>query len=82
MGLDKSEPSLGFGEFLGISTYNLVCVVAGMALGWWADAAVGSTPVLTLVGLAAGVVVGVVGTWLRIRTLLQQPTDGEPRGSH
>jgi len=82
MGLDQSGPSLGFGEFLGIGTYNLVCVLAGMGAGWWADEVTGLVPVLTLAGLAAGVVLGVVGTWLRIRPLLSRPTGGATQGPH
>ena len=42
-----------------------------MGLGWWADSPAGLTPVLTLLGLALGVAVGILGTWLRLRPLLR-----------
>ncbi len=87
---DSGEAGLGLSDFLSIGSYNVVCVVAGMGLGWWADAAAETTPVLTLGGLAAGVVVGVFGTWLRVRPLLSdgadddpgRPDDAERRGRH
>lgn len=72
MGHDQSGATLDVRDLLTIGSYNLVCVLAGMGLGWWADAAVGLKPVLTLVGLALGVVVGVLGTWVRIRPLLEE----------
>ena len=58
-------------DFVGIGSYNLVCILGGLGLGWWADASTGLTPVLTLLGLAVGVAVGVLGTWLRLRPLLR-----------
>ena len=67
----SSGSGLGLGEFLGIGSFNLTCIFGGMGLGWWADASFGLTPVLTLLGLALGVVVGVLGTWLRLRPLLR-----------
>ncbi len=85
---DSGDAGLGLSDLLSIGSYNLVCVVAGMGLGWWADAAAGTTPVLTLGGLAAGIVAGVLGTWLRVRPLLSdgagddpgRPGDAEGRG--
>lgn len=89
MGLDQPGSSLGIGDLLSIGSYNVVCILMGMGLGWWGDAAAGLTPVLTLVGLAGGVALGVVGTWRRIRPLLDggpdgqsRTADGGPRESH
>jgi hypothetical protein len=65
------EPGLGIAEFVGIGSYNLACILGFMGLGWWGDASFGLTPVLTLLGLALGVAVGVLGTWLRLRPLLR-----------
>jgi F0F1-type ATP synthase assembly protein I len=77
MSHDQSRDGLGVGDFLSIGSFNLVCVLGGMGLGWWADAATGLTPVLTLLGLALGVGVGVLGSWLRLRPLLQERVAGE-----
>jgi hypothetical protein len=72
---------LGVGDLLSIGSFNLVCVLGGMGLGWWADASTGLTPVLTLLGLALGVGVGVLGSWWRIRPLLQGRVAGEDDGT-
>ena len=76
--MSAAGSGLGPWHFLGIGTYNLACLLLGMGLGWWADAFAGSTPVLTLAGLAAGVAVGVLGTWWRVRPLLGGPDADEP----
>ena len=69
MGHDQSGAALDLRDYLGIGTFNLVCVLAGMGLGWWADASVGLTPVLTLLGLVAGVGVGVWGSIVVVMAL-------------
>jgi hypothetical protein len=81
MSHDQARDGLGVGDFLSIGSYNLVCVLGGMGLGWWADASTGLTPVLTLLGLAVGIGVGVLGTWLRLRPLLQDGVAGEDDGA-
>lgn len=67
---DRPRSGLNAWSLLGIGSYNVVCVMAGMALGWFLDGRLGTTPGLTLTGLALGVVAGVVGTWHRIRSFL------------
>ncbi len=81
MGHDQSEATLDLRDYLGIGTYNLVCVLGGMGLGWWADASWGLTPLLTLLGLAVGVGVGVLGSWLRLRPLLRDDVAGDRDGT-
>ncbi len=77
MGRDHSGDTLGLGDVLTIGSFNLVCVLGGFGLGWWADSSTGRTPVLTLLGLAAGVAVGVGGTWLRLRPFLRDGVAGD-----
>lgn len=74
-GSGDSGPSLV--DLLTLGAFNLVCVVAGLGLGLWADSSTELTPVLTLVGLAVGVGVGVFGTWVRIRPLLDDGAAGD-----
>ena len=72
---DESMSGLDFRDFLTIGSFVVTCMLLGMGAGWWVDARLGTTPVLTLVGLTVGVVTGITGTWFRIRPLL---TDGGP----
>ncbi len=67
---DSGDRGPGLVDLLTLGGYTLVCVVAGLGLGWWADSATGLTPALTLLGLALGVGVAVIGTWVRVRPLL------------
>jgi hypothetical protein len=67
---DGGKPTLDAWNLLGISGYNLACLLFGMGLGRLADGWLGSVPALTLVGLAVGIILGVVGTWFRIRRFL------------
>ncbi|MBA2639731.1 MAG: AtpZ/AtpI family protein [Nocardioidaceae bacterium] len=80
MGDDQPGTSLQVRDLLGIGGYVVACLVIGLGLGWWADDSLGTTPLLTLLGLTVGVLVGVVGTWLHIRPLLTEGGAGDERG--
>jgi hypothetical protein len=88
MSHDESMSGLDFRDFLTIGSFVVTCMLLGLGAGWWVDARLGTTPVLTLVGLAVGVAAGVTGTWFRIRPLLtdggarQGPPPGTPNGAH
>ena len=92
MSHDESMSGLDFRDFLTIGSFVVTCMLLGLGAGWWVDARLGTTPVLTLVGLTVGVAAGVTGTWFRIRPLLidggahsgprQGPPPGTPNGAH
>jgi hypothetical protein len=67
---DGARPTLDAWNLIGIGGFNLACLLFGMGVGRLFDGWLGSMPVLTLVGLALGIIVGVVGTWFRIRRFL------------
>ncbi|MDQ1688187.1 MAG: putative F0F1-ATPase subunit Ca2+/Mg2+ transporter [Frankiaceae bacterium] len=46
------------------------CLVAGMALGWFLDHQLGTAPVFVLVGMASGIVLGVLGSYRQMRRYL------------
>lgn len=68
--MSHDQSGLDFRDFLSIGGFVVTCLLIGLGLGWWADARLGLTPALTLLGLAAGVAAGITGTWFRIRPLL------------
>lgn len=70
MSHDESMSGLDFRDFLTIGSFVVTCLLLGLGAGWWVDARLGTTPVLTLLGLAVGVATGITGTWFRIRPLL------------
>jgi hypothetical protein len=92
MSHDESMSGLDFRDFLTIGSFVVTCMLLGLGAGWWVDARLGTTPVLTLVGLTVGVAAGVTGTWFRIRPLLidgsahsgarQGPPPGTTNGAH
>lgn len=67
---DQPARQLDIWTLVGIGTYNVACLLAGLGLGWLADARLDTTPGLTLTGLAAGIAAGVGGSWLRVRGFL------------
>jgi len=57
---------------IGLGSFLVGSVVAGLVLGWFADDIWGSSPVGILVGLSVGVVVAVVGSCVRIASYLRR----------
>jgi F0F1-type ATP synthase assembly protein I len=46
-------------------------VIVGLLLGLLADHAAGTSPTWTLVGIGLGILGGIVGFWLRVRSVLR-----------
>jgi len=61
----------GLLELLSLGATSGVLVAAGVGFGWLADSQLGTTPVLTAVGLILGVVAAVAGTWGLARRMLR-----------
>jgi F0F1-type ATP synthase assembly protein I len=70
-GDDDASSELGAWELVGLGGFVVGCVVAGLALGWAADDHWDSSPVGILVGLGIGIVVGIVGSAVRIAGYLR-----------
>jgi F0F1-type ATP synthase assembly protein I len=58
-------------DLIGLGGLLVGAVVAGLVLGLLLDAAAGTSPVFTLVGVFLGILAGGVGFWLRVRTALR-----------
>jgi F0F1-type ATP synthase assembly protein I len=66
VGDEQDEPAIDGWTLVGLGGMLVGCVVIGLVLGWLVDDLAGSAPVGILAGLAIGVVVGVVGSCLRV----------------
>ena len=71
MGDDDVEKPLRGRDLVGLGGLIVGCVVVGLVAGLLVDNAAGTSPVFTLVGIAAGMVGGAVGLWLRVRRFLR-----------
>ncbi|MCU1588940.1 MAG: hypothetical protein JWP11_196 [Frankiales bacterium] len=67
----SSEPRrlTGVG-LLGLGVANATCLVVGLLLGHAADSHFGSAPVGVIVGMASGIVLGILGSVFEIRRYL------------
>jgi F0F1-type ATP synthase assembly protein I len=57
--------------FSEIGLILLLTTLAGVGLGYWADRQLGTTPLLVLVGLFAGLGVGSRAVWILIQRFLE-----------
>lgn len=74
---DRARSGLNAWSLVGIGSFLTGCLLAGMALGWFVDDRVHTTPLFILVGLVCGTGAGVAGAWIRIRPFLRD--DGPAR---
>lgn len=69
--MTEPERRLTGAGLLGLGMANAVCLLLGLLLGHLADNHFGSAPVGVLVGLASGIVLGILGTASQVRRLLR-----------
>jgi F0F1-type ATP synthase assembly protein I len=67
-----ARESLGLSNLLGLGTVFAVLLGAGIALGWWLDSALGTSPTMVLIGIALGLAGGVCYTVVQIRPFLKE----------
>ena len=67
-------PSLSLSTLAGLGLANACSLAAGLVLGHYLDVWLGSGPVFVLIGIAAGLALGLVGSFLTIRRYLNSPT--------
>jgi F0F1-type ATP synthase assembly protein I len=58
--MEKERP--GIMAFAGLGLMNAICVGGGLVGGWFADKALSTLPLFLMIGLVAGVLVGVLAT--------------------
>ena len=64
-------PSLSVATLAGLGLANACSLVLGLVVGRLLDGHFGTAPVFVLVGLASGLALGAVGSFLEIRRYLQ-----------
>jgi F0F1-type ATP synthase assembly protein I len=52
----------GIMQFAGLGLLNAMCLVGGLAAGWFTDQALGTLPVFLFVGLVLGIGLGVAAS--------------------
>jgi F0F1-type ATP synthase assembly protein I len=67
MTADRGRPELNLYALVGIGTLNLGSLVLGLGIGWFIDGRIGTFPVVTLIGLMAGIAAGLTASWFQIR---------------
>ena len=65
------RPSFSLVTLAGLGLANACSVALGLVLGHYLDGRFGTAPVLVLTGLALGLTLGAVGSFLEIRRYLQ-----------
>jgi tetrahydromethanopterin S-methyltransferase subunit E len=56
------RPSPGIMVFAGLGLLNAFCLLAGLGVGWVVDSALHTLPLFMMIGLIAGITVGVIAT--------------------
>ncbi|MEO8889088.1 MAG: AtpZ/AtpI family protein [Jatrophihabitantaceae bacterium] len=71
MGKDGSN-GLTWSNLLSIGTVSALILVAGLALGWWIDSLLHTSPIFVLVGIAVGIASGIGYTVVQFRSFLKE----------
>ncbi len=68
---ERSDTGLRGRDLVGLGGLLAGAVVFGLVAGLLLDSWAGTSPVLTLIGIAVGILAGGVGFWVRVRAALR-----------
>ena len=68
---ERSENGLRGWDLVGLGGFLAGAVIAGTVIGLVVDDLAGTAPTFTLVGIAAGILAGGIGFWVRVRAALR-----------
>lgn len=68
---ERSDAALRGRDLIGLGGLLAGAVIAGTVLGLLVDHLADTSPAFTLVGVGLGILAGVVGFWVRVRSALQ-----------
>jgi F0F1-type ATP synthase assembly protein I len=69
---EDGSAGLTWSSLLSIGTVFALILIVGLALGWWIDGLLNTSPIFVLVGIAVGIAGGVFHTIVKIRTFLKE----------
>jgi F0F1-type ATP synthase assembly protein I len=69
--MDKWIPAL---RITGIGFYIALCIVGGTLAGWWLGS---KKPLFMIIGLVAGLIIAVIGTYRMIRNIINEQKNRE-----
>jgi F0F1-type ATP synthase assembly protein I len=68
---EAGRPSFTLGTLAGLGLANAISLAVGLGLGHLLDGWLGTAPLMVLLGMTLGLVLGIVGSVLEIRRYLQ-----------
>jgi F0F1-type ATP synthase assembly protein I len=68
---DEDRPALNWPSLLGIGAVAAGVLAVGIAVGWWVDGLLDTSPIFVLVGVALGVAGGITQTVVQLRRYLK-----------
>lgn len=71
-GDDDGPQGLSWSSLLSIGAVSAVMLAAGLALGWWIDSLLSTSPIFVLVGIAVGIAAGFSYTFVQFRNVLKE----------
>ena len=72
---EERPPRSQTAQLVNLGTMLFACVAVGLAVGYFADRLLGTSPWLTLVGLGFGIAAAAVNFYRTIKTLNRQDGD-------
>lgn len=70
-GAGGARSSFSVSTLVGLGLANAVSLAVGLVVGHYLDGRFGTAPLFVLVGLASGLILGAVGSFVEIRRYLQ-----------
>jgi F0F1-type ATP synthase assembly protein I len=67
-----TRESLGLSSLLNLGAVSAGSLGAGIALGWWLDELLHTSPIMVLVGIAVGLAGGISYTVVAVRSVLKR----------
>lgn len=71
---ESREPTLSLSTLAGLGLANACTLAAGLAFGHYLDGRLDTGPVFVLIGMALGLALGLIGSYVQIKKYLNSET--------